>query len=70
MDAQAGLSHDAAPAPGDVCLCSRCAAIAVYGEEGMRPPTLKELRTFLRDPEIRRGITAIHIVNAQRGRLN
>jgi hypothetical protein len=47
------------PEPGDVSVCLYCAAVGIFTEDSVRPPTDVEATELLNDPEVVSVRTAI-----------
>jgi hypothetical protein len=62
-------SDDVLPVPGAAHVCLNCSHLTVYSSEGtLRLPTARELRSLMRDPEVRVVMQAVRKVMAKRGR--
>jgi hypothetical protein len=48
------------PRQGDMHVCINCGALAVYTENGSRPPTDQERALALENPKVASAITHIH----------
>lgn len=58
---------EVAPEPGDVSICLKCSAIAVYDEELiLRAPTEDEESVISRDPDVVRALQILEKVRRMR----
>lgn len=70
VDSSEGVGRHAErpPQAGDVTVCIACATPAIFTADlAMREPTAEELREILADPQARRVIAAIRVINAKEG---